>query len=101
MKKGNEVTVFEKNKELGGRARSFSAEGFRYDMGPSWYWMPDVFEKYFKRYGKNIHDYLDLKLLDPGFRMIFSDEDYMDVPANFEDLKAQFEDIEKGSASIS
>ncbi len=97
--KGNEVTVFEKNRELGGRARSFSAEGFRYDMGPSWYWMPDVFEKYFKRYGKNIHDYLDLQLLDPGFRIIFSDEDYMDVPANFEDLKAQFEAIEKGSAS--
>tara|TARA_B100000683_G_scaffold271606_1_gene313045 strand:+ start:842 stop:2317 length:1476 start_codon:yes stop_codon:yes gene_type:complete len=97
--KGNKVTVFEKNKELGGRARSFSAQGFKYDMGPSWYWMPDVFEKYFKRYGKNIHDYLDLKLLDPGFRMIFSEEDYMDVPANFEALKVQFESIERGSAS--
>ena len=70
-KAGNKVTIYEKNDQLGGRARILKHEGFTFDMGPSWYWMPDVFEKYFKRYGKNIHDYLDLKLLDPGFRMIF------------------------------
>lgn len=49
---GCDVTVLEKNKDLGGRARQFKAEGFTFDMGPSWYWMPDVFEKYFETFGK-------------------------------------------------
>jgi len=65
--KGVDVTVFEKNKTIGGRARQFQEKGFTFDMGPSWYWMPDVFENFFNRFGKTAADYYELKKLDPGF----------------------------------
>jgi phytoene desaturase len=67
--KGYSVTVFEKNDTVGGRARKFESNGFVYDMGPSWYWMPDVFEKYFNSFGKSVSDYYDLKRLDPSYRI--------------------------------
>ena len=95
---GYEVLLFEKNNSPGGRARSFEAEGFRFDMGPSWYWMPDVFEKYFSHYGVNISDYFSLSLLDPGFKVIYGDKDELDIPADFNQLLEMFESIESGSA---
>ena len=67
--KGHNVYVLEKNSKLGGRARKFSSKGFTFDMGPSWYWMPDVFEKYFKDFDKDINQYLNLKRLDPSYRV--------------------------------
>ena len=65
-------------------------------MGPSWYWMPDVFEKYFKDFNKNINEYLNLKRLDPSYRVFFEDE-IIDIPANYESLKELLEGMEKGS----
>ena len=62
-KAGHDVTVYEKNDRLGGRARQFKAEGFTFDMGPSWYWMPDVFEKFFNDFGKTTNDFYKLKKL--------------------------------------
>jgi phytoene desaturase len=53
---GHTVQVFEKNDTLGGRARQFKKEGFTFDMGPSWYWMPDVFESFFADFGKKVSD---------------------------------------------
>ncbi len=94
--KGYQVTIFEKNDQAGGRARVFEANGFKFDMGPSWYWMPDVFEDYFKRFGKNVADYYTLERLDPSYRVYFEDGP-MDIPANFNDLKQLFETIEPGS----
>lgn len=96
--KGHKVTLFEKNATIGGRARSFEADGFLFDMGPSWYWMPDVFEKYFNLFGKTTADFYELKKLDPGFKVIFGKDDYVDIPADFEQLCDLFEKIEKGSA---
>lgn len=95
---GKEVHLFEKNEQLGGRSRQFKAEGFTFDMGPSWYWMPDVFERYFKRFGYTSKDFYDLKLLAPSFSMIFEGNEEMKVPANFEELCDMFENEEKGSA---
>jgi phytoene desaturase len=94
--KGVKTTVIEKNKTLGGRARKFEHDGFTFDMGPSWYWMPDVFEKYFARFGKTPSDYYNLKRLDPSYRVIFDDE-YVDIPASFEELQTLFESREKGA----
>ena len=85
-----------KNSKLGGRARQFSSKGFTFDMGPSWYWMPDVFEKYFNDFDKNIEDYLKLKRLDPSYRVFF-DDGHIDVPANYQELKDLFESMEEGS----
>jgi phytoene desaturase len=71
-KEGHEVTVLEKNSSPGGRARKFDAEGYMFDMGPSWYWMPDVFENFFKAFGKKPSDYYTLTRLDPSYRVFFS-----------------------------
>lgn len=95
--KGFNVTVLEKNNQLGGRARSFSEQGFTFDMGPSWYWMPDVFENYFKRFGKSTSDYYELKRLAPSYRVYFGQDDYVDLPANLEELYKLFNEIEKDS----
>lgn len=95
---GNEVHLFEKNDQIGGRARTFSSDGFVFDMGPSWYWMPDVFEQFFKSFGKHTSDYYQLKKLDPGFQIIFGDNDVLQVPSDVDALYSIFEDIEKGSA---
>jgi phytoene desaturase len=94
---GFDVTILEKNDTFGGRARKFEAEGFVFDMGPSWYWMPDVFEQFFARFGKKVSDYYDLKRLDPSYVVWFGDQDRMDVPAQMPELEAMFEHYESGS----
>ena len=94
---GYQVTVFEKNSSLGGRARKFEAKGFTFDMGPSWYWMPDVFDKFFGRHGKKVEEYYNLLKLDPGFSVLYGKDNIINVPASFEELVALFENIEKGS----
>ena len=95
-KAGWDVTVVEKHAIAGGRARMFKADGFVFDMGPSWYWMPDVFERYFENFGKKRADYYGLKRLDPSYR-IYWEKELMDIPANYEELKNLFETIEEGS----
>ncbi|HRE64607.1 MAG TPA: phytoene desaturase family protein [Ferruginibacter sp.] len=96
-KAGHEVHVFEKHDQPGGRARQFTTEqGFVFDMGPSWYWMPDIMEDFFIDFGYKTSDFFDLISLNPQFEMIFSDEK-MNIPENFEDLKKLFETIEKGA----
>ena len=96
---GYKVTVLEKNSTPGGRARKFESNGFTFDMGPSWYWMPDVFDKFFARHGKKVEDYYNLLKLDPGFSVVYGKDNTIDVPASFEELVALFENIEKGSGS--
>jgi len=97
-KKGWEVTIVEKNEMAGGRARKFEAEGFTFDMGPSWYWMPDVFEKYFGSFGKKVSDFYEIQRLDPSYRVYFEKATW-DLPANYEALKNLFESIEPGAAN--
>ncbi|MCY7359276.1 MAG: phytoene desaturase [Rudanella sp.] len=95
--KGYAVTILEKNEMPGGRARLFRAEGFTFDMGPSWYWMPDVFETYFARFGKKPSDYYNLVRLDPSYKVVFGPNDSIDLPAGLDNLKLLFESIEPGS----
>ena len=95
-KAGWKVRVIEQNGTAGGRARQLKAEGFTFDMGPSWYWMPDVFERFFEQFGKKASNYYSLKRLDPSYRIYWQD-DYTDLPANYLELKSLFESIEKGS----
>ena len=98
-KSGNDVTIFEKNEQTGGRARTFSEQGYFFDMGPSWYWMPDVFEKFFSLFGKKTSDYYELTLLDPGFAMIFSKDDIMDIPSSIEEIYKIFDREEENGAN--
>lgn len=98
-KEGYEVTVVEKNDSPGGRARQFTAEGFVFDMGPSWYWMPDVFEQFFGHFGKKTSDYYDLVRLDPSYGVYFDKEDRLDLPAGMEGIRQVFESLEPGSST--
>lgn len=97
--RGLRVTVLEKNAQLGGRARTWEQDGFTFDMGPSWYWMPDVFERFFARFGKTPADYYDLVRLDPSYQVFLAGDDRLDVPAGRAALDALFEAREPGSAA--
>ena len=97
-KAGNEVHVFEKNSGPGGRARQFkTADGYVFDMGPSWYWMPDIINNFFQDFGHQARDFYELVSLDPQFEMVFAD-DSVAVPREMDALKDVFEKIEQGGA---
>ncbi|KQB42986.1 phytoene desaturase family protein [Flavobacterium aquidurense] len=96
-KQGNKVTIYEKNDSIGGRARQFKKEGFTFDMGPSWYWMPDVFERFFLDFDKKTTDYYELIKLNPAYRVYFGADDFINIYDNLEEIKTTFETIEKGS----
>ena len=96
-KYGHKVTVYEKNKELGGRARQFKEAGFTFDMGPSWYWMPDVFEKFFNDFNKSTKDYYEIRKLEPAYRVYFGLNDYLDIEDDPDKISEKFELIEEGS----
>ncbi len=95
-KAGWDVTVLEKHSTPGGRARQLKAQGFTFDMGPSWYWMPDVFERFFNCFGKKVSDYYQLDRLDPSYK-IYWPEGCMDMPADYNALKKLFDNLEPGS----
>ena len=95
---GWDVTIVEKNPTIGGRARQFSHEGFVFDMGPSWYWMPDVFEQFYQKFGYSSSDFYELKRLDPSYRVYWPDQTHSDIHATMGELEAMFESFEPGSA---
>jgi phytoene desaturase len=97
-KEGYDVTIFEKNDQIGGRARQFEVNGFVFDMGPSWYWMPDVFEKFYQAFGYSSKDFYELKRLDPSYRVYWPDHSYTNVPAEMPKLEEWFESLEPGSS---
>jgi len=93
----HEVHVFEKNSSLGGRARKFTTDnGYVFDMGPSWYWMPDIIENFFSDFGEKTSDYFELIPLNPQFEMVFS-ETTMQIPHDYDEMKNLFETTEKGA----
>ncbi len=96
--KGINVTIYEKNEMPGGRASKFEAQGFTFDMGPSWYWMPEVFENFFNRFGKKSADFYNLERLDPGYQVFFGGGQKMSIPSDKKELLNLFESIEMGAA---
>jgi len=94
---GFDVTVLEKNDGLGGRASVLEAEGFKFDMGPSWYLMPDVFERFFDHFGHAPEDFYDLERLDPHYRIFFKDGDTVDITADREEMYDLFDSYEQGA----
>lgn len=92
------VTLLEKNDSPGGRARAFGAQGFTFDMGPSWYWMPDVFDRYFAHFGKKTTDYYELLRLDPSYSVVFGENDVLDIPAELAQYKEMLETLQPGAA---
>jgi phytoene desaturase len=97
-KEGYKVTILEKNSSLGGRARKFTKNNFIFDMGPSWYLMPEVFDKFFKEFNKKTSDYYHLNRLDPAYKVFYEDEGSLNVPGEKSELKKVFENEEKGAS---
>ena len=97
---GHDVTVYEKNATIGGRARQLEIDGFTFDMGPSWYWMPDVFDRFFADFGKKTKDYYELIKLSPAYRVYYGIDDFITIADNLSDIIFAFEQIEKGSGAL-
>ena len=98
--KGHQVSVYEKNATIGGRARQLKKEGFTFDMGPSWYWMPDVFERFFADFGKKTSDYYELIKLSPAYRVYFGINEFISIADNLPEIVKTFENIEQGSGVV-
>ncbi len=98
VKAGYDVTVFEKNKTIGGRARQLIKNGFTFDIGPTWYWMPDVFERFFSDFNKTPSDYYTLEKLNPAYSVYFGKNDYITIEDTLEKILTAFEKEEKGSS---
>lgn len=96
-KAGFDVTVIEKNEQIGGRASLWEKDNFKFDMGPSWYWMPDIFERFFADFNKKVSDYYELEKLSPGYRVYFGENDFIDISDKPEEIIEKFESVEAGS----
>lgn len=97
-KQGLQVEIFEKNNTLGGRARQYKKDGFTFDIGPTWYWMPDVFERFFTDFNKHPSDYYQLLKLSPAYQVYFGKEDKIIIADTLEKIYSEFERIEPGSS---
>ncbi|MGV1013086.1 MAG: phytoene desaturase family protein [Flavobacterium sp.] len=96
---GNTVTIYEKNSTIGGRARQLKRDGFTFDIGPTWYWMPDVFERFFADFGKKPSDYYALQKLSPAYQVYFGEADFVTIADNLPEIVTTFESVEKGSGA--
>lgn len=97
-KEGHQVTIYEKNDTVGGRARQYKKEGFTFDIGPTWYWMPDVFERFFNDFDKRPSDYYTLEKLSPAYKVVFSETESILIEDTLTKIYAAFEAEEKGSS---
>lgn len=95
---GHKVEIFEKNDTIGGRARQYKKDGFTFDIGPTWYWMPDVFERFFADFGKKPSDYYQLLKLSPAYQVYFGEEDKITIGDTLEKIYTEFDRIEPGSS---
>ncbi len=97
-KQGHNVTIFEKNDTIGGRARQLKKDGFTFDIGPTWYWMPDVFERFFNDFDKKPSDYYTLEKLNPAYNVYFGKDDFISIEDTLDKICDAFDDEEKGSS---
>lgn len=93
-KKGYSVDVYDKNKMAGGRSQVFRDEGYTFDMGPSWYWMPDVIDRLFSELDENRSDYFELKRLDPAYKIFWENNESTSIPAGKSELLDLFDGFE-------
>lgn len=96
-KSGVNVTLIDRHHQAGGRARTWTHEGYTFDLGPSWYWMPDIFDRFFKHFGKEVSELYELHRLDPSYRVVWPGGEHWDIPAGLPALRALFESTEPGA----
>ncbi len=95
---GHRVTILEKNDQIGGRARQLKRDGFTFDIGPTWYWMPDVFERFFSDFGKLPSDYYSLEKLNPAYSVYFGQNDRITIGDTLDKICEAFEAEQSGSS---
>jgi len=95
---GYDVVVYEKNELVGGRARQYKNEGFTFDIGPTWYWMPDVFDRFFSDFNKKTTDYYELIKLAPAYSVYFGKNDFITIEDTLDKVCIAFEKEEPGSS---
>ncbi|AWB28650.1 phytoene desaturase [Halococcoides cellulosivorans] len=96
---GADVTVLERHDQVGGVARTIEADGFQFDAGPSWYLMPEVFERFFGQFDRSPDDYYELEELDPQYRVFWTDGDRVTVPPDRDAVREIFESYEDGAGA--
>lgn len=94
-KKGYSVDVYDKNSMAGGRSQVYKDQGYTFDMGPSWYWMPDVIDRLFAELDENRTDYFELKRLDPAYKIFWKNNESTSIPADKNELLRLFDTLEK------
>jgi len=97
-KQGHNVSVYEKNNDFGGRARQLKENGFTFDIGPSFYWMPDIFDRFFNDFNKKTSDYYELTKLNPAYSVYFDENNSIPIEDSLEKICNRFEKIETGSS---
>ena len=97
-KQGYNVSVYEKNNDFGGRARQLKENGFTFDIGPSFYWMPDIFDRFFNDFNKKTSDYYELTKLNPAYSVYFDENNSIPIEDSLEKICNRFEKIETGSS---
>jgi len=97
-KQGYKVSVYEKNNDFGGRARQLKENGFTFDIGPSFYWMPDIFDRFFNDFNKKTSDYYELTKLNPAYSVYFDENNSIPIEDSLEKICNRFEKIETGSS---
>lgn len=95
---GFDVSIYEKNSSVGGRASVFAKDGFKFDMGPTWYWMPDVFESFFGDFAVKPSNYYQLDKLNPAYKVVFNENDAVSIADDIGEIYNVFEKIETGSS---
>ena len=97
---GHEVTLLEARDELGGRAGSWESGGFRWDTGPSWYLMPEVFDHFFRMLGTTAEQELDLVPLVPAYRVYTQNHpEPLEIVSGRAEARALFEGVEAGAGA--
>lgn len=99
-KDGHDVTVLEQLSQPGGRARQYKEKGFTFDIGPTWYWMPDVFENFFRDFNREVSDYYQISRLNPSYRIYSGNNSFEDIPADKNELEKLFEKYQPGSGVL-
>lgn len=95
---GIKVSLFEKNQRVGGRTQTIENSGFRFDMGPTFFLYPQILESVFVRCGLKMADYVDLKRVDPGYRLAFEGGPDVRIGSKLEDLEREIAKINADDA---
>ena len=99
-KSGMRVTLMEKNERPGGKLNLLETEGFRFDLGPSIFTLPQVFRPLFEGDGRGLEDYINLCRVDPQWRNFFEDGMVIDLWERTDAMRSELSRLDDGAAAF-